>query len=67
MDQHTQQIEAYGVQQFCYAHNLGRATFYSLVKQGRGPRLMKIGRRTLISREAAEEWRRQMEIEASDN
>ncbi|WP_212566890.1 hypothetical protein [Aromatoleum tolulyticum] len=35
--------------------------FYKLMKSGHGPRIMKVGTRTLISVEAAADWRRQME------
>lgn len=49
------------IAQFCSAHGLGRTSFYHLVKQGKAPRLMKVGRRTLISSEAAADWRRDME------
>jgi predicted DNA-binding transcriptional regulator AlpA len=51
------------VPQFCDGHNISRTHFYELVKQGRAPRLMKVGRRTLISQEAASDWRRRMEAE----
>jgi hypothetical protein len=49
------------VPEFCEAHGISRALFYILQREGRGPRVMKCGRRTLIAREAAEAWRRQME------
>jgi hypothetical protein len=50
------------VSEFCEAHGrMSRTLFYKLVNEGKGPRLMKIGRRTLISQEAAADWRRQME------
>jgi predicted DNA-binding transcriptional regulator AlpA len=51
------------VPQFCDGHNISRTHFYELVKQGRAPRLMKVGRRTLISQEAAADWRKRMEDE----
>jgi hypothetical protein len=38
--------------------------FYNLLKRGDGPAIMKVGRRTLISAEAAAEWRRRMEASA---
>ena len=53
--------EAVGIEEFCEAHDLSRATFYVLQKQGNAPRLMKVGRRTLISNEAAREWRERVE------
>lgn len=57
---------AYTVQEFCAAHGgFSRPFFYSLLKQGKGPRLMKVGRRTLITAEAAAEWRQRMERETN--
>ncbi|MBB5506704.1 hypothetical protein [Paraburkholderia atlantica] len=50
------------VAEFCEAHGrISRTLFYSLIKEGKGPRLMKIGRRTLVSQEAAADWRHAME------
>ena len=48
------------VSDFCQAHGISRGTFYKLLAGGSGPAIAKIGRRTLISYEAAEEWRRRM-------
>jgi predicted DNA-binding transcriptional regulator AlpA len=53
--------DAYSVKQFCIRHNISRSTFYLLVREGQGPRTIKIGARTLISREAAADWRRSRE------
>jgi hypothetical protein len=54
-------IEANSVCSFCTAHGISRATFYNLKKRGEGPTIMKVGKRTLISEEAAKtgggEWR----------
>jgi len=50
---------------FCVDHGVSRSLFYRLIKEGRGPRLTKIARRTLISAEAAAEWRAKMERETS--
>jgi hypothetical protein len=49
------------VSQFCDDHNISRTHFYELLKQGLGPRLMKVGRRTLITAEAGAAWRSAME------
>ncbi len=49
------------VKKFCESHSLSRDTFYKLRKRGEGPLITKIGRKTLISIEAAEAWRRRME------
>ena len=51
----------YSVADFCREHGISRGLFYRLLREGRGPRVIKAGRRTLVSREAAEEWRRRME------
>jgi predicted DNA-binding transcriptional regulator AlpA len=46
---------------FCRNHGISRAHFYNLIKRGQGPVVLKVGRRTLISAEAAAAWRRRME------
>ena len=53
---------AFSVVDFCRAHNLSRGTFYNLLRDGLAPKTFKVGKRTLISREAAEQWRRHMEF-----
>ncbi len=58
------ELEAFSIQQFCAAHGLSRSSFYNLVKAGTAPRLMKVGTRTLISREAAIDWRRDREADS---
>jgi hypothetical protein len=52
---------AYSVRDFCAAHNITKVFFYKLMKEGAGPRIMKVGSRTLISVEAASDWRQLME------
>lgn len=52
---------AYSVAEFCAAHGLTKVTLYKQFKLGTGPRIMKVGTRTLISAEAAADWRRQCE------
>ena len=49
------------VDEFCRSHRISRGTFYNELKAGRGPRIMKVGSRTLVSEEAAAEWRRRTE------
>jgi excisionase family DNA binding protein len=55
--------DAYTVEEFCARHRITKRRFYELISEGRGPRLMRLGRRPLISREAAAEFRRALEIE----
>jgi hypothetical protein len=50
---------------FCQAHKISRSFFYELLHRGCGPRLMRVGRRTLVSSEAAAEWRARMEVAAA--
>ncbi len=52
---------AFSVAEFCREHAISRGLFYNMLRDGHGPRVIKAGRRTLISREAAEDWRRRME------
>lgn len=51
----------YSVQDFCCLHGISRALFYKLLQAGQGPRIIKVGKRTLITDEAAVEWRRSRE------
>ena len=44
--------KAYSISEFCADHGISRAGFYNLIKSGKGPRLMKIGTRRLISCES---------------
>jgi excisionase family DNA binding protein len=55
----------FSVAEFCRAHGISRGTFYKLLSAGLAPTAVKIGRRTLISTEAAQEWRRRMEQESA--
>jgi hypothetical protein len=52
------ELAAYSIFGFCLAHGLSRRKFYYMLEAGEGPRLMKCGRRTLISVESAQRWRR---------
>ena len=55
-------IRAYSIPEFCRVHGgISEAFFHKLVSEGRGPKLMKVGTRTLISVEASAAWRAQQE------
>jgi hypothetical protein len=56
---------AFSIDQFCEAHAITRPTLYRLWKDGKGPRIMRVRHRKLISWEAAAEWRRTCEVEAA--
>lgn len=49
------------VGEFCRSHGISRALFYLVLRDGTGPRVMRVRRRVLISIEAAREWRNRME------
>jgi hypothetical protein len=63
MEQHTNL--AFSVRGFCKEHAVGRTLVYQEIREGR-LRIMKVGRRTLISTEAAADWRRLMETPAEE-
>jgi len=52
---------------FCTDNGISRSLLYRLVKEGRGPRVTKVARRTLISVEAAAEWRARMQRETEQS
>jgi hypothetical protein len=52
---------AYSIDEFAAAHGLSVAMYFKLRNLGLGPDEMRVGRRRLISFEAAERWRRQRE------
>jgi hypothetical protein len=52
---------AYSIHEFCRAYRISVDTYYRMQRLGFGPRTMKVGARTLISLEAAAEWRRERE------
>jgi hypothetical protein len=49
---------AYSVDAFCAAHHISRAFYFILRERGEAPAEMHLGRRILISKEAAAEWRK---------
>jgi predicted DNA-binding transcriptional regulator AlpA len=53
--------QSFSIREFCELHAISRSLFYVLREKGEAPRVMKVGRRTLISAEAAAEWRKSME------
>lgn len=63
LDDSSDDVAADPIPEFCRRHRLGVATYYKLPPEQR-PREIRIGRKVLISREAAAEWRRRMEAGA---
>jgi hypothetical protein len=52
--------QAYDIPSFCRAYSISRSFAYLEIKSGR-LKPFKAGRRTLISREAADNWRHALE------
>jgi len=59
--ENTEPGEAFSIATFCKAHGISRALFYRLQAQGKAPRTFNLGRRVLISKDAARDWLRAME------
>ncbi|MEI2676502.1 MAG: hypothetical protein V9G29_00755 [Burkholderiaceae bacterium] len=55
---------ASGITEFCAQNSLSRTTLFELWKAGRGPKVMRVGRRVLITEEAGAEWRERMQAES---
>jgi predicted DNA-binding transcriptional regulator AlpA len=45
---------------FCARHSISKSYFYVLRKKGRAPPSMMLGRKRLISTQAAEAWRQSL-------
>jgi hypothetical protein len=52
---------AYFIEEFCAAYRLSPSMYFKLKTEGKGPTEMQVGRRRMISFEAAEQWRRERE------
>jgi hypothetical protein len=50
---------AMSIAEFCRLHGISEDMFYKMGREGWGPATMKVGSRTLISHEAAADWRRE--------
>jgi hypothetical protein len=57
----SEQTDALSIVEFCRRNGISTALYFKINREGLGPSLMRVGRRTLITREAAEEWRRERE------
>jgi predicted DNA-binding transcriptional regulator AlpA len=57
--------QAFTIVEFCEAYRLSRSSFYNAVARGEAPALMRIGRRVMISRRSADEWREKITVVAA--
>ena len=53
------QRDCLSIDQFCESHGISRPHFYRLRAQGLTPTEFRLGTRVLITKEAAEAWRRE--------
>jgi predicted DNA-binding transcriptional regulator AlpA len=53
--------KAYTINDFCKAYSISRSLFYKLKEQGKAPKTFTLGKRVLISSEAAESWQESLE------
>lgn len=54
--------EALSIPEFCHRNDISKSTFYKLKKQGRGPRIMRLGRAHRITPAAEQDWRAEREF-----
>ena len=52
------------VREFCERFHVSRSTLYRLTRAGSGPRVLRVGRRTLITADAARDWIKEAERRA---
>ena len=52
---------AFSISEFCRRNCISRSMFYKLRRFGIGPRVMRVGVRQIISRDAERDWQRERE------
>jgi predicted DNA-binding transcriptional regulator AlpA len=52
---------AFSIDEFCARNSISRRTFYNLLEEGIGPRVIQLRGRRLISAEAEADWHRERE------
>jgi hypothetical protein len=55
----------YTIKEFCEAHRISEPTYFRMQALGLGPRIMKALGRTIITNEAASDWRHARESAAT--
>jgi predicted DNA-binding transcriptional regulator AlpA len=56
-----QKKQVYTILEFCRAYSMSKPFFYKLIKNNKAPKIMRVGARVYITKEAALEWQRSME------
>ena len=62
---HTAERDAFSIPEFCLRHGFSQAKYFQIAAAGEGPRVMRVGKRVLISKEAAADWRMSREAAAA--
>jgi len=57
----TSEKASFSIDEFCARNDISRSMFYLLKKGGKAPRVMSVGTRQIITKEAESDWHRQME------
>ena len=57
--------EACTIAQFCTLYGISPSYYWKLQALGMGPRVLKLGGRRFITRQAASDWLRSMEVESA--
>ena len=57
-------FEACTIAQFCAMYGISPSFYWKLQALGMGPRVLKLGGRRFITRQAASDWLRAMEVES---
>lgn len=57
-------MQVWTIPEWCERRKICRASFYNLVRAGKAPRILKVGRSVRISEAADAEWLRAREAEA---
>lgn len=63
VERYRVQPAAYTIAEFCQAFRVSRGHFYNLVRRGEGPRLLRVGKRVLVSADSVAEWVRRSEVQ----
>ena len=57
----------YSIADICDKCLISKSFLYKLIKQGKGPRIIKLGRRTMISAAALNDWMESLEKETQND
>jgi hypothetical protein len=59
--------DAHTIPSFCESNGISESFYFSLKRQGKGPREIELNKRIIITPEAEADWRREREAETMAN